>query len=168
MPGLVRQKFPVEPFPEDLPTHPLLVVDFEQVKAGEQEAIDTLYKACSQLRFFCVFRDGIRRAVPHCRPRGPASRPICARVLIFFRCLPDLKNHGVDPEPVFAIGEDTFDLPQDELMKFEQGDGGMSAGFKMAGANAVDKDGNLDTAYFINVAKVGGIAYVWDVVGTVK
>lgn len=31
----------------------------------------------------------------------------------------DLKNHGVEPEPVFAVGEDTFDLPMDYLMEFE-------------------------------------------------
>lgn len=65
-----------------------------------------------------------------------------------------MKNHGVDPDPIFAIGEDTFDLPEDELMKFEQGDSGMSAGFKKAGLNNVDAAGNLDTAYFINIAKV--------------
>ena len=39
-------------------------------------------------------------------------------------------------------------------MKFEQGDSGMSAGFKKAGLNNVDAAGNLDTAYFINIAKV--------------
>ncbi|KAM0792596.1 hypothetical protein ACM66B_005257 [Microbotryomycetes sp. NB124-2] len=117
MPALVRQKFPVEPFPEDLKTHPLLVVDYEQVKAGDQDAINTLFKACSELGFFY------------------------------------LKNHGVDPEPVFNVGEDTFDLPMEELMKFEQGDSGMSAGFKAAGLNNVDKEGNRDTAYFINIAK---------------
>ncbi|KAK4053176.1 hypothetical protein OIV83_001911 [Microbotryomycetes sp. JL201] len=117
MPSLVRQKFPVEPFPEDLETHPLLIVDYDKVKAGDKAAIETLYKACSELGFFY------------------------------------LKNHGVDPEPVFAVGEDTFDLPMDELMKFEQGDSGMSAGFKAAGLNNVDKEGNKDTAYFINVAK---------------
>lgn len=61
------------------------------------------------------------------------------------RALADLKNHGVDPDPIFAIGEDTFDLPEDELMKFEQGDSGMSAGFKKAGLNNVDAAGNLDT-----------------------
>ncbi|KAK4058627.1 hypothetical protein OIO90_000071 [Microbotryomycetes sp. JL221] len=117
MPSLVRQTFPVEPFPEDLKTHPLLVVDYEQVKAGDKAAIETLFKACSQLGFFY------------------------------------LKNHNIDPEPVFHVGEDTFDLPMDDLMKFEQGDSGMSAGFKAAGLNNVDKEGNRDTAYFINIAK---------------
>ncbi|ORY79744.1 Clavaminate synthase-like protein [Leucosporidium creatinivorum] len=119
MPGLKsnRPTYPIVPFSDDTPTHPLLVVDFEEVKAGKQEAIDTLFKACSNLGFFY------------------------------------LKNHGVDPEPIFAIGEDTFDLPEEELMKFEQGDGGMSAGFKKAGSTNVDKEGNTDTAYFINVAK---------------
>lgn len=65
----------------------------------------------------------------------------------------DLKNHGVDPEPIFAIGEDTFDLPEEELMKFEQGDGGMSAGFKKAGSTNVDKEGNTDTGRVIDVTR---------------
>ncbi|KAK4053174.1 hypothetical protein OIV83_001909 [Microbotryomycetes sp. JL201] len=116
MPAL-KETWPKEPFPEDLKSHPLLVVDYAQIQAGDQTAIDTLFKACSELGFFY------------------------------------LKNHGVDPEPMFEVGEQTFNLPMDELMKFEQGDSGMSAGFKYAGSTNVDKEGNVDTAYFINVAK---------------
>lgn len=53
------------------------------------------------------------------------------------------------------MGEATFDLPEAELMEFEQGDGGMSAGYKRAGANNVDSKGNLDT---IQVSSgVGGV-----------
>lgn len=48
-----RPVYPIVPFSDDTPTHPLLVVDFEEVKAGNQEAIDTLFKACSSLGFFC-------------------------------------------------------------------------------------------------------------------
>lgn len=46
---------------------------------------------------------------------------------------------------MFEMGEATFALPAEELMGFEQGDGGMSAGYKRAGANNVDSAGNLDT-----------------------
>ena len=60
---------------------------------------------------------------------------------------------------MFAMGEATFAMPQDELDKFEQGDSGMSAGYKRAGSNNVDAAGNLDTAHFINVAKDDALAY---------
>lgn len=121
MPGLLpprgqRPAWPPEPFDDKLPTHPLLIVDYQAVKAGEQEAIDTLYQACSNLGFFY------------------------------------LKNHGVDPEPVFEVGEDTFALPLDELMEFEQGDSGRSAGFKAAGVNNVDAHGNRDTGEYSTAA----------------
>lgn len=51
-----RPTYPIVLFSDDTPTHPLLVVDFEEVKAGKQEAIDTLFKACSNLGFFCTSR----------------------------------------------------------------------------------------------------------------
>ncbi|TNY21408.1 Clavaminate synthase-like protein [Rhodotorula diobovata] len=72
-----------------------------------------------------------------------------------------LKNHGVEDftEPMFDMGKATFDLPDEELMPFEQGDSGMSAGYKKAGLNNVDAKGNLDTVHFINVAKDDALAY---------
>jgi hypothetical protein len=39
-----------------------------------------------------------------------------------------LKNHGVDTQPMWEIGETTMALPLDEKMKFEQGDSGNSFG----------------------------------------
>ena len=48
MPGLTV--FP--PWPEDVPTHPLLVVDFQRVKAGDEAEIDTLWKAATELGFW--------------------------------------------------------------------------------------------------------------------
>jgi hypothetical protein len=44
--------WPRAPFP-DIPTHPLLVIDFLKIQAGDQEEVATLYKACSSLGFFC-------------------------------------------------------------------------------------------------------------------
>lgn len=81
---------------------------------------------------------------------------------------------------MFDMGAETMDLPLDEKMKFEQGDGGMSFGYvvfmisltkpssqvkpmpnryKARGANAVDKTGKLDTVEFINVAKDDAFAW---------
>ncbi|KDE07059.1 hypothetical protein MVLG_02635 [Microbotryum lychnidis-dioicae p1A1 Lamole] len=117
MPPAARAVFPIEPFPSDLETHPLLVVDYTKIASRDQAEIDQLYKACTSIGFFY------------------------------------LKNHGVDPEPMFAVGEDTFDLPLDYLDQFEQGDSGMSAGFKRAGASNVDAKGNTDTVMFMNVNK---------------
>lgn len=41
-----------------------------------------------------------------------------------------LKNHGADAEvrEMFNMGAEVMELPLNEKMKFEQGDGGMSFG----------------------------------------
>ena len=72
-----------------------------------------------------------------------------------------LKNHGVDDEveQMFSMGAETMSLPLSEKMEFEQGDAGMSFGYKAAGANAVDEFGNLDTVEFINVSQDDALAW---------
>jgi hypothetical protein len=40
------------PFPDDVPTHPLLVVDYTLVKAGDESEIDKLWKAAKELGFW--------------------------------------------------------------------------------------------------------------------
>lgn len=40
------------PFPEDVPTHPLLVIDYDLIKAGNQSEIDQLWKAATNLGFW--------------------------------------------------------------------------------------------------------------------
>ena len=47
MPGLA-----LPPFPDDVPTHPLLVVDFELIKKGDTQEIDKLWKAATELGFW--------------------------------------------------------------------------------------------------------------------
>ena len=45
MPGVTA--FP--PFPENVPTHPLLVIDYQLIKAGDEEEVDRLWKAATEL-----------------------------------------------------------------------------------------------------------------------
>ena len=48
MPGVTA--FP--PFPENVPTHPLLVVDYQLLKANDQDEISKLWKAATELGFW--------------------------------------------------------------------------------------------------------------------
>lgn len=48
MPGLTTHP----PFPDDIPTYPLLVVDYQLVKAGDEGEIDKLWKAATELGFW--------------------------------------------------------------------------------------------------------------------
>ena len=72
-----------------------------------------------------------------------------------------LKNHGVDDEvdQMFAMAAETMALPLSEKMEFDQGDSGISFGYKAAGANAVDEFGNPDTPEFLNIAQDDALAW---------
>ena len=48
MPGLTT----TPPFPQDIPTHPLLVVDYQLVKAGNEDEVNKLWKAATELGFW--------------------------------------------------------------------------------------------------------------------
>ncbi|KAF8589991.1 Clavaminate synthase-like protein [Ramaria rubella] len=96
------------PFPDDVPTHTLLVIDYGKLKAGDRIEQDVLWDACTTLDFFCM---------------------------PFFI----LKNHGIDTQPMWEMGEVTMAMPIEEKMKYEQGNSGSSFGYKAAGANAADE-----------------------------
>ncbi|PCH41798.1 Clavaminate synthase-like protein [Wolfiporia cocos MD-104 SS10] len=121
MPGLTS----LPPFPEDVLTHPLLVIDYKLLKAGDEAENAQLWKAATELGFWY------------------------------------LKNHGAEDEVqgMFEMGAETMALPFEEKMKFEQGDEGMSHGYKAAGSNAVDETGALDTVEFINVSQDDVLAF---------
>lgn len=40
------------PFPDNVPTHPLLVVDYELIKKEDPAEIDKLWKAATELGFW--------------------------------------------------------------------------------------------------------------------
>ena len=48
MPGLTN----LPTFPEDVPTHPLLVVDYELLKIRNKDEIAKLWKAATELGFW--------------------------------------------------------------------------------------------------------------------
>lgn len=48
MPGL--QNLP--PFPDDVPTHPLLVIDYQLLLQHDEAEIDQLWKAATELGFW--------------------------------------------------------------------------------------------------------------------
>ena len=48
MPGLLT----LPPFPDDVPTHPLLVIDYELLIKRDEAEIDKLWKAATELGFW--------------------------------------------------------------------------------------------------------------------
>ncbi|KAI8990726.1 Clavaminate synthase-like protein [Trametes punicea] len=59
MPGLAS----LPPFPEDVPTHPLLIVDYELVRVGDEQEIDKLWKAATELGFWYLKNHGVDEEV---------------------------------------------------------------------------------------------------------
>ena len=47
MPGLTQP-----PFPNNVPTHPLLVIDYERIKAGDEQECNKLWEAATGLGFW--------------------------------------------------------------------------------------------------------------------
>ncbi|KAL8290484.1 hypothetical protein RQP46_002742 [Phenoliferia psychrophenolica] len=115
VPQLSTAPWPRAPFP-DMETHPLLVVDFAKIQAGDAAEIQTLITASTTLGFFY------------------------------------LKNHGVDPEPIFEVGQKAFAIPIEESLGYEMGDTGRTFGYKKAGGTNTDAAGNLDSVQFWNIS----------------
>ncbi|EJD06544.1 Clavaminate synthase-like protein [Fomitiporia mediterranea MF3/22] len=58
MPGLT-----LPPFPDNIPTHPLLVIDYELLKSGDSEEIGKLWKAATELGFWYLKNHGANHEV---------------------------------------------------------------------------------------------------------
>ncbi|KAJ8594553.1 Clavaminate synthase-like protein [Rhizopogon salebrosus TDB-379] len=58
MPGTT---FP--PFPEDVRTHPLLIIDYDLIKAGDTEEVDLLWKAATTIGFWYLKNHGADQEV---------------------------------------------------------------------------------------------------------
>ncbi|KAJ7452216.1 Clavaminate synthase-like protein [Mycena latifolia] len=50
-------------FPEDIPAHPLLVIDYERIKAGDTDEIEQLWTAATKLGFWYLKNHGVDEEV---------------------------------------------------------------------------------------------------------
>lgn len=51
------------PFPDDVPTHPLLVIDYARIRAGDSGEKDNLWKAATELGFWYLKNHGVEHEV---------------------------------------------------------------------------------------------------------
>ncbi|KAK6218006.1 hypothetical protein LQW54_003064 [Pestalotiopsis sp. IQ-011] len=116
------------PFPEGLPTVELETIPLAGLLAGDPAEQDRVFEACKGRGFFYL----------DLREAGAEE----GRVLL----------DGA--EQIARVGEETFELPVDEKMKYAQGARAKTLfGYKYVGATVTDKAGTKDTAEFFNVSK---------------
>jgi hypothetical protein len=101
------------PFPSDIVTHPLLVLDYQLLKAGDEAEIDRLWQGSPPPRGGSLFSPlPLLSSLTLCWLLKTA-----ATTLGFWY----LKNHEVDADAMFDLAERTLALPLGEKKKFDQG-----------------------------------------------
>ncbi|KEF54014.1 uncharacterized protein A1O9_09809 [Exophiala aquamarina CBS 119918] len=128
------QKFEnAPPFPEDVPTAPLLRLSLAKLLKRDNEEVNRFVRACEDLGFFYLDLS------------GPGDSLLA------------------DADELFKTGAALYDLPLEEKKKYDFMHKNSYFGYKGYGANVVDRDGNLDRNEFYNVSKddILGLSDPW-------
>jgi isopenicillin N synthase-like dioxygenase len=110
------------PFPDDVPTAPLLRIAFEKLLQRDKIELERFVQACEDLGFFYLDLT------------GPGDALLA------------------EAEQLFGVGEELFDLPLDEKAKYDFSAQKSYFGYKAQGAAVVDRKGNIDRNEFYNVS----------------
>lgn len=109
------------PFPDDVPTAPLLKLSLSKLQQHDPEEIARLTRACEDLGFFYLDLRGTGDDVLE------------------------------EASKLFDIAEDLYDLSLEEKQKYDFMSKGSYFGYKGYGANVVDRTGRTDRNEFYNV-----------------
>lgn len=111
------------PFPDNVPTAPLLRISLEKLLQNDQEEQQRCWKACCDLGFF----------------------------YLDLRCSSSGGEHSIDgqgllndAENLFEVMKSFFDLNVEEKIKYDLKDQGSYFGYKGYGEGFVDKQGTRD------------------------
>jgi hypothetical protein len=165
------------PFPEDVPTAPLLRISLNRLTQGDSGEIDKLWQACRELGFFYLDLRGAStnpKSIPKpssvndstqkvfeevgradsatgdddCDAQTKAEKPGDFEVDI------DGERLLQDAEDLFKVGKSLFDLPVEEKVKYDLKDQGSYFGYKGYGQGVIDAEGTKDRNEFYNVRNV--------------
>lgn len=162
------------PFPEDVPTAPLLRISLSKLNQGDLEETGKLWKACCELGFFYLDLRGASDS-PNSHPmssvlnestenvRQEVSRADSATGHDDHSAKAKDGNNGEfeveidgeqllqDAEDLFRVGKSVFDLPVEEKVKYDLKDQGSYFGYKGYGQGVIDAAGTKDRNEFYNV-----------------
>jgi len=121
------------PFPDNIPTAPLLRISLKKLLDQDPSEIDQVWKASRELGFFYLdLRDAVSTS---------SSSAINGPALL------------QDVNALFTLGEQLFALPVSEKQKYDFMDQGSYYGYKGLGAGVIDKQGTRDRNEFYNISK---------------
>ncbi|KAI7346781.1 Clavaminate synthase-like protein [Hortaea werneckii] len=132
------------PFPENIPTAPLLRLNLNRLLQGNKQETEKLWNACRDIGFFYLDlrngQAGKRDSVQEEDDEAVASQ---------------LDGDGLleDAAHLFTLGEKLFMLPTEEKQQYDFKDRGSYFGYKGLGAGVIDSKGTRDRNEFYNVSK---------------
>ncbi|KAI7287066.1 Clavaminate synthase-like protein [Hortaea werneckii] len=138
------------PFPENVPTAPLLRLDLNRLRQGNPQETEELWKACRDIGFFYLdLRDGQARKRDSFQESETDDNDEAAVVST------QLDGNGLleDAAQLFSLGEKVFMLPTEEKQEYDFKDRGSYFGYKGLGAGVIDSKGTRDRNEFYNVSK---------------
>ncbi|OQD76539.1 hypothetical protein PENDEC_c004G02001 [Penicillium decumbens] len=122
----IQNNFPgLPPFPDDVPTAPLLRLSLGKLLAGDATECERLFQASIEIGFFYLDLQDSDHGISLLR----------------------------DADNLFTIGERLFELNLEEKMRYDFSAQNSYFGYKRPGAVVVDKQGNVDRNEFYNVSK---------------
>lgn len=124
----------IPPFPNSVPTAPLLRISLERLLVGDPDEQDRLWTACTDLGFFYLDL------------RTTSSSQTTTPTLDGSAILSSVDS-------LFSVGESLFALPLDEKRRYDHSSLGSYFGYKGLGDAVVDAAGSRDRNEFYNAAK---------------
>lgn len=154
------------PFPTNVPVAPLLRISLRKLLIGDQDEVNRLWKACCELGFFYLdMRDG-QNLGSH-GMKSPERDELTENIWATEKAQPE--DHVISPRQqeqdidgdqlvkdayaLFEVGEQIFDLPVEEKIKYDFKDQGSYFGYKGYGDGVIDVEGTQDRNEFYNVSK---------------
>ncbi|KAI7222686.1 Clavaminate synthase-like protein [Hortaea werneckii] len=140
--GLAFDDLP--PFPENVPTAPLLRLNLNRLLQGNSQETEKLWTACRDIGFFYLdLRDGQARKRDSFQEKDDEA------------VTSQLDGDGLleDAAHLFSLGEKLFLLPTEEKQQYDFKDRGSYFGYKGLGAGVIDSKGTRDRNEFYNVSK---------------
>jgi hypothetical protein len=136
----------IPPFPNTVPTAPLLRISLAKLLVGDVEEEKRVWEASKGLGFFYLdlATDAGGSEDGHSDSSEGSGGDEVGKI------------DGVElleqAEKLFGVGEEVFALPVEEKEKFDFKDKGSYFGYKGMGKGVVDKEGNRDRNEFYNVS----------------